>query len=158
MRPESNPSVILGFPGFVIKKLGKDFEKFFKQNFVFDGNVSIALLVLCDFHKNHFGFFFVNLILRNECSIFRTFIGEGHDMPKVFFPAVFGQESHGFKLGGIIKEDIPVMARYAEKEANPLYPVPKLMTKKELESFGDVLLYILNSNDKKEFESKINSK
>lgn len=39
------------------------------------------------------------------------------------------------KLGGIIKEDIPVMARYAEKEANPLYPVPKLMTKKELESF-----------------------
>ena len=135
MRPESNPSVILGFLGFVIKKLGKDFEKFFKQNFVFDGNVSIALLVLCDFHKNHFGFFFVDLILRNECSIFRTFIGEGHDMPKVFFTAVFGHKSHGFKLGGIIKEDIPVMARYAEKEANPLYPVPKLMTKKELESF-----------------------
>ena len=103
MRPESNPSVILGFLRFVIKKLGKDFEKFFKQNFVFDGNVSIALLVLCDFHKNHFGFFFVNLILRNECSVFRTFLGEGHDMPKVFFTAVFGQKSHGFKLGGIIK-------------------------------------------------------
>lgn len=26
-------------------------------------------------------------------------------------------------------------ARHAEKEANPLYPVPKLMTKQELESF-----------------------
>ena len=39
------------------------------------------------------------------------------------------------KLGGIIKEDIPVMARYAEKEANPLYPVPVLMTRKELERF-----------------------
>lgn len=26
-------------------------------------------------------------------------------------------------------------ARHAEKEANPLYPVPKLMTKKELEGF-----------------------
>ena len=27
------------------------------------------------------------------------------------------------------------MARNAEKEANPLYPVPKLMTAKELEGF-----------------------
>ncbi len=39
------------------------------------------------------------------------------------------------KLSGIKKEDVGVMAKYAEKEANPLYPVPKLMTKKELECF-----------------------
>lgn len=39
------------------------------------------------------------------------------------------------KLAGIQKEDIPVMAKRAEKEANPLYPVPKLMTRKELERF-----------------------
>jgi len=39
------------------------------------------------------------------------------------------------KIEGIKKEDIPEMARHAEKEANPLYPVPKLMTKKQLESF-----------------------
>ncbi len=39
------------------------------------------------------------------------------------------------KLTGIKKEDIPIMAKHAEKEANPLYPVPKLMTRKELESF-----------------------
>ena len=39
------------------------------------------------------------------------------------------------KIKGIRKEDIPVMARYAEKEANPLYPVPKLMTVKELEKY-----------------------
>ena len=39
------------------------------------------------------------------------------------------------KLTGIIKEDIPSLAKHAEKEANPLYPVPKLMTKKELEQF-----------------------
>lgn len=39
------------------------------------------------------------------------------------------------KLKGIRKEDISAMATYAEKEANPLYPVPKLMTKKELEQF-----------------------
>lgn len=39
------------------------------------------------------------------------------------------------KITGIKKEDIPVMAKHAAKEANPLYPVPKLMTKSELESF-----------------------
>ncbi len=39
------------------------------------------------------------------------------------------------KLSGIRKEDIPLMAKHAEKEANPLYPVPKLMTQKELEKF-----------------------
>lgn len=39
------------------------------------------------------------------------------------------------KLSGIKKEDIAVMAKHAEKEANPLYPVPKLMTEKELEKF-----------------------
>lgn len=39
------------------------------------------------------------------------------------------------KITGIKKEDISEMARHAEREANPLYPVPKLMTAKELESF-----------------------
>lgn len=39
------------------------------------------------------------------------------------------------KLAGIKKEDIPQMARHADKEANPLYPVPKLMNAKELEQF-----------------------
>ncbi len=39
------------------------------------------------------------------------------------------------KLSGIKKEDIPNLSKHAEKEANPLYPVPKLMTRKELESF-----------------------
>lgn len=39
------------------------------------------------------------------------------------------------KLVGIVKEDIPMLARHAAKEANPLYPVPKLMNAKELEQF-----------------------
>ena len=39
------------------------------------------------------------------------------------------------KLTGIRKEDIPHLSKHAEKEANPLYPVPKLMTRKELENF-----------------------
>lgn len=39
------------------------------------------------------------------------------------------------KITGIKQEDISDMARHAEREANPLYPVPKLMTRKELEGF-----------------------
>ena len=38
-------------------------------------------------------------------------------------------------FSGIRKEDIPVMAKHAAKEANPLYPVPRLMNAKELEQF-----------------------
>lgn len=37
-------------------------------------------------------------------------------------------------ISGIRKEDIPQMAKYADREANPLYPVPKLMDAKELEA------------------------
>lgn len=49
------------------------------------------------------------------------------------------------KIEGIKKEDIPVMAKHAEKEANPLYPVPKLMTQGELEDF----YYIIGGNYEK---------
>lgn len=38
-------------------------------------------------------------------------------------------------LAGIKEEDIPEMAKHAASEANPLYPVPKLMDAKELEAF-----------------------
>ena len=38
-------------------------------------------------------------------------------------------------LAGIQKEDIPAMAKPAATEANPLYPVPKLMTAAQLEQF-----------------------
>ena len=38
-------------------------------------------------------------------------------------------------LDGIKKNDIPVMAKHAAKEANPLYPVPVLMSARELEKF-----------------------
>lgn len=36
------------------------------------------------------------------------------------------------KVPGILEEDIPQMATYANQEGNPLYPVPVLMGKKEL--------------------------
>ncbi len=38
-------------------------------------------------------------------------------------------------LKGIEAKDIPAMAKHAAREANPLYPVPKLMDRKELERF-----------------------
>ena len=39
------------------------------------------------------------------------------------------------KLSGIQKGDIPSLAKHAAKEANPLYPVPKLMNVRQLEQF-----------------------
>lgn len=39
------------------------------------------------------------------------------------------------KIKGIQKQDIPDLAKHAAKEANPLYPVPKLLTRSELEKF-----------------------
>lgn len=48
-----------------------------------------------------------------------------------------------FKIGDsfsqIQEEDIPKLAAYADKEANPLYPVPVLMDAKELEVFYRIL-------------------
>ena len=41
----------------------------------------------------------------------------------------------GNRIPEIREEDIPKLAHYADKEANPLYPVPVLMDEKELEEF-----------------------
>ncbi|MGN0318513.1 MAG: iron-containing alcohol dehydrogenase [Lachnospira sp.] len=41
----------------------------------------------------------------------------------------------GERIPEIVEEDIPKLAAYADKEANPLYPVPVLMDAKELEEF-----------------------
>lgn len=49
-----------------------------------------------------------------------------------------------FGIGDTIKEireeDIPKLSHYADKEANPLYPVPVLMDAKELEKFYYLLM------------------
>ncbi|MDO4333134.1 MAG: iron-containing alcohol dehydrogenase [Eubacteriales bacterium] len=49
-----------------------------------------------------------------------------------------------FHIGDTVKEireeDIPKLARYADKEANPLYPVPVLMDSNELKLFYYILL------------------
>ena len=43
-------------------------------------------------------------------------------------------------LSGIQESDIETMSVHAAKEANPLYPVPKLMTRRELEPFYRLML------------------
>ena len=43
-------------------------------------------------------------------------------------------------LPGIRREDIPLMARHAAREANPLYPVPVLMDARELEVFYNQIM------------------
>ncbi len=43
------------------------------------------------------------------------------------------------RLPGIRREDVPVMAAHAAREANPLYPVPRLMSAAELEQFYDAV-------------------
>ena len=49
-----------------------------------------------------------------------------------------------FGIGNTVAEiqetDIPKLAHYADKEANPLYPVPVLMNAKELEKFYYMLM------------------
>ena len=40
----------------------------------------------------------------------------------------------GDTIRGINPLDIPELAKHADKEGNPLYPVPKLMNAKELQA------------------------
>ena len=49
-----------------------------------------------------------------------------------------------FDIGDTVKEireeDIPKLSHYADKEGNPLYPVPVLMDAKELEKFYYIMI------------------
>ncbi|MCM1046186.1 MAG: iron-containing alcohol dehydrogenase [Candidatus Gastranaerophilales bacterium] len=57
----------------------------------------------------------------------RAFIQAIKDMKKRF--------GIGDTISAIQEQDIPKLAAYADKEANPLYPVPVLMDEKELERY-----------------------
>ena len=46
----------------------------------------------------------------------------------------------GDTIPQIREEDIPKLAHYADKEANPLYPVPVLMDAEQLETFYYLLM------------------
>ncbi len=61
-----------------------------------------------------------------------------NEAAKAFIQAIKDMKKR-FDIGDVVpelkKEDIPKLARYADKEVNPLYPVPVLMDAKELEKF-----------------------
>ena len=62
---------------------------------------------------------------------------------KAFIQAIKDMKKR-FGIGDTVpeirEEDIPILAHYADKEANPLYPVPVLMDAKELEKFYYMLM------------------
>lgn len=60
------------------------------------------------------------------------FIGRIREMKRKY--------SIGDTIPEIRREDIPKLAAYADREANPLYPVPVLMDAKELQLFYDLLM------------------
>lgn len=62
----------------------------------------------------------------------KAFIQAVKDMKKRF--------NIGDTIDGIREEDIHKLSKYADKEANPLYPVPVLMNAKELEVFYRILM------------------
>ena len=62
---------------------------------------------------------------------------------KTFIAAIQAMKERygiGDHIPEIREEDIPKLARYADKEGNPLYPVPVLMDSKELEQFYYLLM------------------
>lgn len=51
------------------------------------------------------------------------------------------------RIPEILEEDIPVLAGYANQEANPLYPVPVLLNAKELEPYYRMVKYATRVNE-----------
>ena len=72
--------------------------------------------------------------------------GTPHDEAAKAFIQAIEDMKHRFNIGDCIPEiqdvDIPKLAHYADKEANPLYPVPVLMDASELETFYYQLMHI----------------
>ena len=66
-----------------------------------------------------------------------------HEAAELFIQAIEKMKER-FGIVNIVKEiqetDIPKLSHYADKEANPLYPVPKLMDASELEKFYYMLM------------------
>ena len=78
-----------------------------------------------------------------------------HEAAEFFIRAI---EEMKERLGivNIVKEiqetDIPKLSHYADKEANPLYPVPKLMDASELEKFYYMLMSLTSKENTSEAE------
>lgn len=71
-----------------------------------------------------------------------------HEAAEAFIQAVKDMKKRfdiGDTISSVQEADIPKLAKYADKEANPLYPVPVLMDAKELEKFYYMLM--IKEND-----------
>lgn len=70
--------------------------------------------------------------------------GATHEEAALQFIEAINKMKKRFDIGNTIpeiqEEDIAKLSRYADKEANPLYPVPVLMNAKELERFYYLLM------------------
>lgn len=78
-----------------------------------------------------------------------------HEAAELFIQAIEEMKER-FGIVNIIKEiqetDIPKLSHYADKEANPLYPVPKLMDASELEKFYYMLMSLTSKENTSEAE------
>ena len=78
-----------------------------------------------------------------------------HEAAELFIQAIEEMKER-FGIVNIVKEiqetDIPKLAHYADKEANPLYPVPKLMDASELEKFYYMLMSLTSKENTSEAE------
>ena len=79
-----------------------------------------------------------------------------HEAAELFIQAIEEMKER-FGIVNIVKEiqetDIPKLAHYADKEANPLYPVPKLMDASELEKFYYMLMSLTSKENTSEAEN-----
>lgn len=78
-----------------------------------------------------------------------------HEAAELFIRTIEEMKER-FGIVNIVKEiqetDIPKLAHYADKEANPLYPVPKLMDASELEKFYYMLMSLTSKENTSEAE------
>ena len=78
-----------------------------------------------------------------------------HEAAELFIQAIEEMKER-FGIVNIVKEiqetDIPKLSHYADKEANPLYPVPKLMDASELEKFYYMLMSLTSKENTSEAE------
>lgn len=78
-----------------------------------------------------------------------------HEAAELFIRSIEEMKER-FGIVNIVKEiqetDIPKLSHYADKEANPLYPVPKLMDASELEKFYYMLMSLTSKENTSEAE------
>mgnify|MGYP001622906402 FL=1 len=80
-----------------------------------------------------------------------------YDAAKRFIQAIKDMKKHfgiGDRIPQIRETDIPKLAHYADKEANPLYPVPVLMNAAELEPFYYRLMDTGENDEDKEVQER----